>query len=249
MAYLVFKLLGASASGIYGLTLNIIGLLSGFAGSVGAVFGTVASHGYAVSLDVGSLAKDYSGGYVVVGSILALTAILLTPLAPILHVINGAYTAAVPYVMLLFATTPALVVDGVYMMYYWVTGRGWLAVERSAVGAVASVLSFIVLAHLMNLYAVVVANYVGVTLTLILYWLNNRPWGWRLGAVAALSLAAPMASAILYAVSDPALTWPLPQLAVLLLFTLVMLLVKPIPRRLITDAPRRLRVILTPFSR
>jgi O-antigen/teichoic acid export membrane protein len=249
MAYLVFKLLGPSASGIYGLTLSIIGLLSGFAGSVGAVFGTVASHGYAVSLDVGSLAKDYSGGYVVVGSILALTAILLTPLAPILHIINGAYTAAVPYVMLLFATTPASVVDGVYMMYYWVTGRGWLAVERSAVGAVASVLTFIALAHLMNLYAVVVANYVGVTLTLILYWLNNRPWGWRLGAVTALSLAAPMASAMLYAMSDPALTWPIPQLAVLLLFTLVMLLVKPIPRRLITDAPRRLRVILTPFSR
>ena len=100
-----------------------------------------------------------------------------------------------------------------------------------------------------SLYAVVVANYVGVTLTLILYWLNNRPWGWRLGAVTALSLVAPMASAILYAVSDPALTWPIPQLVVLLLFTLVMLLVKPIPRRLITDAPRRLRVILTPFSR
>jgi predicted lysophospholipase L1 biosynthesis ABC-type transport system permease subunit len=78
VAYLVFKLLGPSASGIYGLTLNIIGLVGNFAGSVGAVFGTVASHGYAVSLDVGSLAKDYSGGYVVVGSILALTAILLT---------------------------------------------------------------------------------------------------------------------------------------------------------------------------
>jgi len=249
MAYLVFKLLGPSASGIYGLTLNIIGLVGNFAGSVGAVFGTVASHGYAVSFDVGSLAKDYSRGYVVVGSILALTTILLTPLAPILHVINGAYTAAVPYLMLLFATTPASVVDGVYMMYYWATGKGWLAVERSAVGAVASVLTFIALAHLMHLYAVVVANYVGVTLTLILYWLNNRPWGWRMGAVTALSLATPMVSAVLYAMSDPALTWPLPQLAALLLFTLVMLLVKPIPRRLITDAPRRLRVILTPFSR
>jgi len=72
MVYLVFKLLGPSASGIYGLALNIISLVGNFAISVGAVFGTVASHGYAAGFDVGSLAKDYSRGYVVVGSILAL---------------------------------------------------------------------------------------------------------------------------------------------------------------------------------
>ncbi|MGC9227644.1 hypothetical protein, partial [Caldivirga sp.] len=233
IAYLVFKVLGPDDSALYGLALSIMGLVSNFSGAVGTVFGSVASHGLGLGLNVSELAKEYSSASVATSALITLAAITLAPLAPILHIINGSYAAVVPYVMLLFASAPASVIDSIYMVYYWVSGKGWLAVERSAVGALVSILTFLTLAHSIGLYAVVVSMYTGSIATLMLYWLNNRPWGVKLGALVALSMMLPTASALLYVTYDPALAWPIPQLTITLAFTVIKLILKPIPRSLL----------------
>ncbi|MGC9137248.1 hypothetical protein [Caldivirga sp.] len=248
IAYLVFKMLGPSGSALYGLALSIIGLVSNFSIAVGTVFGSVASHGLSLGLNINELAKEYSSVYVTVSALITLAAITLTPLAPILHIINGSYAAVVPYVMLLFASAPVSVIDSIYMVYYWVSGKGWLAVERSTVGVLVSILIFLALAHSMGLYAAITSMYASTIAMLILYWLNNRPWGVKLGALVALSMILPTASAMLYVIYDPALAWPIPQLTITLAFTVIMLILKPIPRSLLADMPTVLRPLFRVFT-
>ena len=128
---------------------------------------------------------------------------------------------------------------------------GFVAVMFTALkypGSVANLVVFIALVWRIGLYAAVAGSYVGMAVTMMLYWLNNRPWGVRMGATAALSTAVPAISALLAVIYDPWLRWPTPQLLATALLVASMYLIKPINREILDDAPSLLKPILMPFS-
>ncbi len=112
----------------------------------------------------------------------------------------------------------------------------------------ANVALFILLAGRLGLYAAVVGAYAGAAVTMILYWVNNRPWGFKMGATGALSVLFPALSASLFVVYDPVLKWPIPQLTLMIAFTLIMIIIKPVEREVLEDAPRFLKLILKAFA-
>ncbi|ABW02300.1 polysaccharide biosynthesis protein [Caldivirga maquilingensis] len=249
LAYLVFKTIGPTYSGLYGLSITALGSVTGFSGAVGSVFGSMASRGLAMGVDLNTMTRDYAKSMTVITAVLSLAAVALLPLAPIIHIFNGEYVKAIPYLALLIGTAPVSTIDTVYMMYYWVNGKGWLAVERSLVGALVMIAVFMLLVKELGLYAAVAASYAGTVAIVVLYWLNNRPWGLGFGLVASLSVLMPTVSALPIALYDPLLPWPLFQLTLLALFTIIMLLIKPVSISIINDTPRILRPLLKPFTR
>ncbi len=98
-----------------------------------------------------------------------------------------------------------------------------MAVERTAVGAVITIAIYVAAAGRLGLYAAVLSSYVGMAVTSILYWINNRPWGARMVSTIVVSLAVPASAAITYALG----MWPAPQALAVLLLILFLLAVKP----------------------
>ena len=248
VAYLVFKILGPNYSGIYGITYTALGLLTSFSTAVSGVFGSLAAHGLGVNVELRGLSRDYAQASLAIAGLLSMIAVLFAPLLPMLHIFNGNYAEAVPYLMLFAGIAPLSAIDGVYMMYYWVSGKGWLAVERTLAGAAANVALFVLLASRLGLYAAVLSAYAGAAITMILYWVNNRPWGFKMGATSVLSVLLPALSASLFVVSDPVLKWPIPQLILLVAFTLIMVVIKPVEKSVIEDSPKFLKIILKAFT-
>ena len=248
ITYLIFKLLGPNYSGIYSITITVLSLLMSFNSSVSGVFGSLAARGLGVGVELRGLSRDYAQASLAIASLLSITTTLLTPLLPILHIFNNNYTKAIPYIMLYAGVVPLSTIDGVYMTYYWISGRGWLAIERILAGSITSVAVFVLLVSRLGLYAAILGAYAGAAVTTVLYWIINRPWGFKMGITTALSVLFPASSALLFIMHDPAFKWPLPQLILLIAFALIMAAIKPVKKEVIEDAPRFLKLILKAFT-
>lgn len=247
LSYIVYLYLGPRYSALFGISTLMINTVIGFSQAVGNVFGSTAAHSRSLGGDVGRTAMEYSIAAIAVAGILSMAAIVMLPLLPIIHILNGDYAAALPYAALLFGLSPLTALDGVYMMYYWVMGRGWSAVQRAAAGAVISIILFTAMAGSMGLYAAVLASYVGFLATAILYWLNNRPWSPRMWFTLTASTLLPTISALIYAMRP--IYWPLPQLITAIILVLLLLIVKPLPRSAVGQVPPLLRRVITWFTR
>ncbi|GGP18968.1 hypothetical protein GCM10007981_00750 [Thermocladium modestius] len=245
LSYLVFLFLGPTPSALFGISVVMTGAVGGFSAAVGNVFGSSASHAWGMGLDVGEMAKRYALSAVAAASLLSSLAVLLAPLLVPLGVLVGNYVAALPYAMLFMGTASLSSLDSVYMTYYWVEGRGWLAVERTAVGAVITIAIYVAAAGRLGLYAAVLSSYVGMAVTSILYWINNRPWGARMVSTIVVSLAVPASAAITYALG----MWPAPQALAVLLLILFLLAVKPLDWDSLGQFPPLLRPIVKHFAR
>jgi len=246
LSYLVYLYLGPQYSALFGISTVIIGAVSNFSQAVGNVFGSTAVHSRSLGRDVVRTAMEYSIAAIAVAGVLSIVAIAMLPLLPIIHIINGDYVAALPYAALLFGLSPLTALDGVYMMYYWIMGRGWSAVQRAAAGVVTSIILFIAMAGSMGLYAAVLASYVGFLATAVLYWLNNRPWSPRMWFTLTASTLLPTISALIYAMQP--IYWPLPQLIIAIILVLLLLIVKPLPRSAVGQVPPILRRVITWFT-
>lgn len=245
LSYMVFLLLGPRSSALFGVSVVMMGAVVNFGAAVGNVFGSSASHAWGAGLDVGGMARRYALSAVALASILSSIAVLLAPLLVPLGVLVGDYAAALPYAMLLMGTASLSSLDSVYMTYYWVEGRGWLAVERAAVGAAVTIAVYVAAAGEMGLYAAVLSSYIGMAVTSALYWVNNRPWGTRMASTIVASLGIPASAAAAYALG----MWPAPQALAVLLLLLFLLAVKPLDWDSLGQFPPLMRPIVKHFAR
>ncbi|MGC8597993.1 MAG: lipopolysaccharide biosynthesis protein [Thermocladium sp.] len=245
--YMVYLYLGPQYSALFGISTLMMSAVSNFSQAVGNVFGSTAAHSRSLGGDVGRTAMEYSIAAIAVAGVLSIAAIAMLPLLPIIHVLNGDYAAALPYAALLFGLSPLTALDGVYMMYYWIMGRGWSAVQRAAAGVVTSIILFVAMVGSMGLYAAVLASYMGFLATAILYWLNNRPWSPRMWLMLTASTLLPTISALIYAMHP--IYWPLPQLITAIILVLLLLIVKPLPKSTVGQVPPLLRRVITWFTR
>ncbi|WP_243674812.1 hypothetical protein [Vulcanisaeta distributa] len=200
------------------------------------------------------LIRDYTVAAISVSGILAVGAVLASPLLPLLGIVHGDYVETIPYGIALFGTAVlGGSVNSIYSTYYWVSGRGgWVALEVSSVGIavnVASVLALIIIDRDLGLYSVIIAAYLGSFVSLVIYLFmdENPPHAIDIAVNLVVYLLLTIASALSYLLM--ANSWPLYQLIILLVTILVTYIMRPIPRSVINQLPNFVKPLLMPFTR
>ncbi len=247
VGYLVYVLLGPSASGLYGLAAYMFGAVASLSNYVTAVFASRLTHELSRG---GKLAdvmlRDYALASSTVTGLLAIGAIALAPLLPLLGIIHGDYAAAIPYGAALFGTAVTTAANDLHREYLWVHGRGWRALLLSLPGLAANAIAAAALmAEGLGLYGAIVGAYVGGATTAIIFARSFRDPR-RVNAMIALNVLLAGISGWAYAMWPR--TWPAAQLALAAAAVAVAYIAKPIPRSVVAYLPPALRGLLTPFT-
>ncbi|MEM3836094.1 oligosaccharide flippase family protein, partial [Pyrobaculum sp.] len=136
VSFLVFVSLGAEASGLYGLAVYILGFFTAVGGSASNVFASRLARGASPGV-----LRDYASASVAVSGLLSLIGAAGAPLLIYLGIVHGDYEGAVQYASLLLGTSILSSLSSLYPYYFWVGGRGLLAVAGTAVGVAAGLAS------------------------------------------------------------------------------------------------------------
>jgi O-antigen/teichoic acid export membrane protein len=246
---MLYSFVGADPVALYNMANYMLGAVTALGGSVGNVFGSRVAHAIGSGSDVERVIRDYAVAATSVSGILAVGAALAAPLLPILGIVHGDYVQAIPYGILLFGTAVLGPVGGMYTTYYWISGRGWLALEISSVGILVSVASLFTLLSLfrwLGLYAVIISTYLGSTVTDVVYLSMGRYGTMDIAVNMVVFLLLALVSAVSYILIQN--SWPLYQLAIFMVTVLVTYIMRPIPRPVLDQLPRPLRPVLEPFT-
>jgi len=249
ITYMLYSFVGADPVALYNMANYMLGAVTALGGSVGNVFGSRVAHAIGSGSDVERVIRDYVVAATSVSGILAVGAALAAPLLPILGIVHGDYVQAIPYGILLFGTAVLGPVGGMYTTYYWISGRGWLALEISSVGILVSVASLFTLLSLfrwLGLYAVIISTYLGSTVTDVVYLSMGRYGTMDIAVNMVVFLLLALVSAVSYILIQN--SWPLYQLAIFMVTVLVTYIMRPIPRPVLDQLPRPLRPVLEPFT-
>ncbi|MGC9180378.1 MAG: oligosaccharide flippase family protein [Vulcanisaeta sp.] len=249
ITYITYSFIGAESVALYNLAMYMLGAVTAIGGSVSTVFGSRVARAIGSGADVRHLIRDYAIASIVVSGILASGSVLVAPLLPILGIVHGSYVDAIPYGALLFGTAVLGSINSVYTTYYWVSGRGWLALEVSSTGIAISVALLIALLapfRWLGLYAVIVSSYVGSLVTTVIYLTLDRYNVLELAVSTAVYLMLPLASAVAYLLING--SWPIYQLGLFAVVILVTYIMRPIPRSVIDQLPGFIKPVLSPFT-
>lgn len=164
MNYITYLTYGAAASGIYGLTINALGLVSGFSNAAGKVYGSARVNN---SKEV----KGFIHYSLLISIMLTIIALAASPfLLP--FIFTGQYSSVTYYLMIMLPITPLLTINSIYTMENWVNNEGWRAVKVTGIALIVSIIAFTFIRGL-GLVSVIIADYIDLTLMLILYKLKN----------------------------------------------------------------------------
>lgn len=242
LSFLVFAALGAEASGLYGMALYVLG----FFAAVGAYASNVLASKLARGAPLGIL-RDYASASVAASGLLALAGAAGMPLLTYLGIVHGDYAPAVRYAALLLGTAVLSALTALYPYYFWVSGRGFLAVAGSAVGVAVSLASTIAFLHLwrpLGLYGVVLASYLGGLASVVFYQLLEPAGGTALSLLG-LFVSLSAISAFFYVVLPQ--LWPAPQSLILAAGVAAAYLLKPLPNSAAEQLPPWARRFALPF--
>ncbi|ADN49845.1 oligosaccharide flippase family protein [Vulcanisaeta distributa] len=251
ITYVIYSFIGTTYVALYSLAGYMLGAITALGGAVTNVFGSRVAHALGSGLtDRHHLIRDYTVAAISVSGVLATGAILAAPLLPLLGIIHGDYVEAIPYGIALFGTAVLGSVNSIYSMYYWVSGRGWVALEVSSVGIavnVASALTLLIIDRGLGLYSVIIAAYLGSLAPLIIYLLiGGNPHTRDIAVNVTTYLFLSIAGALSYILIID--SWPLYQLAIFIVTVLVTYIMRPIPRSVIDQLPGLVRPLLMPFT-
>ena len=247
IGYLVYVLLGPNASGLYGLAAYMFGAVASLSNYVTTVFTNRLTY----ELGRGSkladaILRDYVLASTTAAGLLAVGAIALAPLLPLLRIVHGDYVAAIPYGAALFGTAVTSAANSLHREYLWVHGRGWRALFLSLPGLAANAIaSAALMAGGLGLYGAIAGAYVGGATTTIIFAKTFRDPR-RVNTIIAANTALAAAAGWAYAAWPRA--WPAAQLALGAAAVATAYIVRPIPRSVAAYLPPELRKLLRPFS-
>ncbi|MEM1637579.1 MAG: oligosaccharide flippase family protein [Pyrobaculum sp.] len=239
-AYLVFLFLGPSASGLYGIATQMLGVVSSFVVSTYSVYLARASRSLGAGGSVLATSLDYARATQSVSALLAVSAAAVSPLLPWLHIVHGNYTAAIPYAMAFFGSAAVGAPAAIFRGHFWVLRRGWRSVVAITTGNLAGLAAIVALSRAIGLFSTVVALYVSAVVPLV-FFLRWEPS--LRGGVSLAFAALAAAGSLLFAF------WPFAQAAALASVLVALYLLKPLPRPVLDQIPSFLKPLAEPFVR
>lgn len=244
--YIIYNTLGAEYVAIYTIASHILGGVSALISAVSNVFSSRLAYALGSKTFTGSMVRDYSISSAVFSALIAQVGILGLPLLPILGIVYGEYSRAIPLSTAIIGSAVLGSPASIYTMYYWVGGTGWVAVRISMLAVAMNLAIVASLAPMLGIWSVAFSSYLVNSAVLALYTAVERS---RISIDIALFTATytfpTIISALLYLYGYP---WPVSQILVLALSTALTIYIKPVPGSVLDQLPEAVRPLIRIFA-